>query len=374
MSARALLPFGLLVLGGCAARSAGDPGSAADPGAGAEVEAKAAGRTSSAIVSGTPSTASQDSTVLIAVGTDGQFCTGALIAPNLVITARHCVQGTDETSECGSYTTRNGPNTLGVAVGVSASGTSLAAHGKKTFVDSGTSMCSHDIALILLDQDIPGASIATVRFAKVEAGETTTTVGYGDNGFGTPTATRYQRDSLKITAVGPASHTYTTKDQKAIAFTVHPGEIATGESTCFGDSGGPLFDAQGSIIGMTSRGLDGECIDRPSIFTDTASHADLIAQAATEAGHPIDVSASQADTSTGDPSSSADDGATTTPTTAKSKGNAYTLQPQANAGCSVTRSRERPRVGGQVMEWPVFSAIGVLVVVVRRRRRSSSAG
>jgi hypothetical protein len=113
MSARALLPLWLLVLGACAA---------ADP---SDSDAKAVGQTSSAIVNGTPSTASQDSTVLIAVGTDGQFCTGALIAPNLVITARHCVQGTDENTECGSYTTRIDPTTLGISLGVSASGTSL---------------------------------------------------------------------------------------------------------------------------------------------------------------------------------------------------------------------------------------------------------
>jgi hypothetical protein len=220
--------------------------------------------------------------------------------------------------------------------------------------------------------DVPGARIAAVRFSKAQAGETTTTVGYGDNGFGTPTATRYQRGSLKIAAVGPASHTYTTSDQKAIAFTVHAGEIVTGESTCFGDSGGPLFDAQGSIIAMTSRGLDGECIDRPSIFSDTASHADLIAQAATEAGHPIDVSAAQDDTSTGDPSSTAEDTTTTTTTNTKSKGNAYTLQPQANAGCSVTRAHHPAPLGSAGRKWLVFTAIGVAVVALRRRRSSST--
>lgn len=361
MSARALVSSWLVVgacaLAGCAAPT-NDRADALDA---AEDE----GRTSSAIVNGTPSTATQDAAVLITIGTDGQFCSGALIAPNLVITARHCVQGTDETTECGAYTTRFAAETLGISVGADATSATVAAHGKKTFVDSGTSMCSHDIALILLDQDVPGATVAPVRLDEAKAGEITTTVGYGDNGFGTPTTTRYQRSSLKIDAVGPASQTYTTKDTKEIAFTVHAGEIATGESTCFGDSGGPLFDAQGRIIGMTSRGLDSECIDRPSIFSDTASHAELIAQAATEAGHPLPATAHAADTQA---SGDAGDATTTTPDPIKSKGKSgYTLQPQANAGCALApaaaTSPDRPATS-----WLVFSLLAGTVLVARRRR------
>ncbi len=363
MRSRAILPFCLL-LGGCAVASPVPDGSG---------DLGAEGTTSSAIVNGTPSTSSQDAAVLITIGTDGQFCSGALIAPNLVITARHCVQGTEETAECGAYTTRFGAATLGISIGVAATSATVVAHGKQTFVDTGTTMCSHDIALILLDQDVPGATLAPVRLDKVRAGETTATVGYGDNGFGTPTATRYQRASLKVDAVGPASQTYTTAAGQAIAFTVHAGEIATGESTCFGDSGGPLFDAQGRIIGMTSRGLDGECIDRPSIYTDTASHADLIGEAATAAGHPLPASDAHAtDDTTADPSSNGSDDstATTTKSTSGKGKSGYTLQPQPNAGCAVSAARD---AGGGSSKALFFSMITAFAVVAVRRRRSGRA-
>jgi V8-like Glu-specific endopeptidase len=356
MSLRALLPSWLLLaaigIGGCAAPIGGDADAP-----------EAEGRTSSAIVNGSPSPAAQDAAVLITIGTDGQFCTGALIAPNLVITARHCVQSLDETTECGAYQTRFSAETLGISIGTDATAATIVARGKKTFVDQGTTMCSHDIALILLDKDVPGATVASVRLDKAKVGEMTTTVGYGDNGFGTPTASRYQRASLKIDAIGPASQTYTTQDEKQIAFTVHAGEIATGESTCFGDSGGPLFDAQGRIIGMTSRGLDAECIDRPSIFSDTASHADLIEQAASEAGHPLSATTSHE----ADPTASDDgtDDTTSTPTTTKSKfKSGTTLQPQPNAGCSLARAGASETSTG----WRIFGLIAVIALVVRRRR------
>src|SRR5689334_5599575 len=52
------------------------------------------------IVGGTPSTSAQDATVMLTE--NGEFaCTATLIAPNLILTARHCVATLDESSDCG---------------------------------------------------------------------------------------------------------------------------------------------------------------------------------------------------------------------------------------------------------------------------------
>jgi len=39
-----------------------------------------------------------------------EYCTGTLIAPNLVLTARHCVQTMDESSDCGTFLKDNTPS------------------------------------------------------------------------------------------------------------------------------------------------------------------------------------------------------------------------------------------------------------------------
>jgi hypothetical protein len=64
---------------------------------------------------------------------------------------------------------------------------------------------------------------------------------------------------------------------------------------CNGDSGGPIFDAQGLILGTTSRGTTLGCVAAPAIFSSTAAHAALIKTALTAAGHPLDATSTTAD-------------------------------------------------------------------------------
>ncbi|HEY8076286.1 MAG TPA: trypsin-like serine protease [Labilithrix sp.] len=330
------------------------------------------GAASERIVNGTPSSSALDSVVFLGIGTDG-FCTGTLIAPNLVITARHCVQNMDETTDCGTFTTNITPSTITVTVGVNP-GTNADAAGKQAFFDTDTNGCSHDIALLLLDREIAGAKTAPVRFEALKVGETVKTVGYGDDGSGTPTSGRYEKNGLAIDAVGPASYTYKAQNGQTFPVDVPAGELVTGESTCFGDSGGPLMDAKGAVVGVTSRGIDDSCIDRPSIYSDTATHAALIQEAAKTAGHPLSTTPPTSSSSSGgsttgsggndnggtDNAGSAggagDDGSTTAP---KKTSHASQL---GSSGCSASPSRSQSPLGAL--------ALAVLGLALARRKRS----
>jgi hypothetical protein len=94
-----------IVSSGCSSRSGGgDQGE------------ERVGRTSAAIVGGTSSDAARDFAVMLVFSDPATnrrgICTAALIAPRLVLTARHCVSETDLDVACGA----DGSATIGGAV------------------------------------------------------------------------------------------------------------------------------------------------------------------------------------------------------------------------------------------------------------------
>jgi hypothetical protein len=262
-------------------------------------------RAQQAIINGQPSPPDDDAAILIPLFQNGQFfgtCSGVVIAPNLVLTARHCVSNTNAGAvacapdgtplDGGEVLSDRAASDLGVIVGAALKLT-LDASGTQIFTTGADTLCNNDIGLILLDKPL------TVPFAEVRlqapptAGENFRAVGWGVSNNSSGFSRRF-RDPVPIVKVGPAA------DDSGVSG-IGPNEFEVGESICEGDSGGPAFDdTTRAVIGVVSRGGNGKvaakgdpaditCVDGPgfmtqNIYTRIDGFPDLFNQAFAAAG------------------------------------------------------------------------------------------
>jgi hypothetical protein len=292
----------LAVASGCSSAAAGD-GEGSAP---AEVVAHA----SSPIIAGTTSTSDQDAVVLIVLhDPNGQIkgtCSGTLVAPNLVLTARHCVSDTDEGALCtkaGVALQQGGargdfsPSDLSIYTGVDAvqvadQPNKAAARGKQFVHENVSTICNADLSFIVLDRAVQGR-IATLRLTGgTREGEMLTAVGWGITESNNLPGSRQQRTNVQVQAVGPM----VLDAQSQIG--LGNSEFLVGESICSGDSGGPTLSAKGAVVGVVSRGGGGgsgtpdpnnpsaSCIGSNvfNFYTHLSQKAALVAEAFAAAG------------------------------------------------------------------------------------------
>ena len=291
--------------------------------------------------------------VALRVGMGGTFelCSGALVAPNLVLTARHCVTKNITTSvSCDENgNSQNGPHVSGnedpAAIGIYTGANPSFAHApdavaKAVVAPSGPYLCDSDIALVVLDSSITDITPLPLRLETgALAGETVRSVGYGQNDSSAPIGTRF-RKSVSVLAQGQA----VTASRTPLG--AH--EFEVGKSICQGDSGGPAISEQtGAVIGVVSRG--GNCDeDFGHIYTTTAGFKALFDDAFTLA----------------DATPTAESGSpTVAPQSATSTSSADDANGQSSAGCSV--GPKNAPVGGGAMAL-AMCALGAFAL--RRRR------
>lgn len=213
--------------------------------------------------------------MLVHHGARDTVCTATVVAPNLLLTARHCVSIADDSLNCdpngpsGGDTGKDfvasdlavftGPALAPFAYPGSTDVTKWmpAAQGARIFHDGAGNLCGHDLALLLLDRPI-SAPVASLRLHRDERpGEGVTVVGWGlvnDQDAGFTPAARQRRDTA-IVNVGPK-----TDGELPLLAT----DFSLRESICEGDSGGPVFaQSTGAVIGVISHGNNGITGDTP---------------------------------------------------------------------------------------------------------------
>ncbi|MFT3771971.1 MAG: trypsin-like serine protease [Minicystis sp.] len=256
------------------------PGCGADPDDGGPL-----GQTRDAILDGT---VDKDHTGVVAVfrASDGEFCSGYLIAPNLVLTAAHCTAAfTPGTTACEAFTEDGSvmePGTIDQPFATSvfhvANPTVFTPAEPYTKVETvllppdaiGANPCGRDVSLLRLSAPIEGATPIEPRLDLGPiAGETFTATGYGATKGGTITGigTRHARAAVPVTSVGK------TITDEGIVRTVEA-DWTSGDGPCAGDSGSPAIDAAGRSFGVMSRGNQKTCTSM--VYNGVTAHADWI--------------------------------------------------------------------------------------------------
>ena len=206
---------------------------------------------------------------VVALRADGSpLCTGVLVGPRLILSSRACVTGM-KPNDCPhpgpvgppdpTAQQDRDPSTIEIVTGENVTNVKAAARGFHVTYPTSTHVCGADIALLEIDQSLPGATPMKVALDTISGGEKLRVIGFGLRKTGGPDGRKASKRGLLVGAVSATEFTVPT-------------------SACQGDEGGPAIDEHtGRVVGVVSRAV-GDCSapDAFAIFTRADAFPSLL--------------------------------------------------------------------------------------------------
>jgi hypothetical protein len=145
---------------------------------------------------------SADPAVVVIEGNGPIPCAGAMVAPDVVLTARRCVSAALPTDSCwpagtGQFAPQP-PSVLAVRTADADRSAASVAPVQKILVPPGPELCTDDMALLLLDLPLDGIQPLAVRSTGVARGDHVRTVGFRRAAQNGGVAVKWVRDHVAV--------------------------------------------------------------------------------------------------------------------------------------------------------------------------------